>query len=86
MDKSSNNLPVVNINNPNGAGVSHNHFTDFNVGTKGAIINNSAEGGKSKIGGWVNGNANITRSADTIINEVTGTRQITHPWRARNFW
>ncbi len=73
MDKSSNNLPVVNINNPNDAGVSHNHFTDFNVGTKGAIINNSATTAVSTIGGTVTGNANLTRSADTIINEVTGT-------------
>lgn len=73
MDKSANNLPVVNINNPNGAGVSHNHFTDFNVGPKGAIINNSATTAVSTIGGTVAGNANLTRSANTIINEVTGT-------------
>ena len=39
MDKSANNIPVVNINDPNFAGVSHNHFTDFNVGARGAIIN-----------------------------------------------
>lgn len=73
MDKSANDLPVVNINNPNGAGVSHNHFTDFNVGPKGAIINNSATTDVSIIGGTVTGNANLTRAADTIINEVTGT-------------
>lgn len=73
MDKSSNNLPVVNINDPNGAGVSHNHFTDFNVGPKGAIIDNSSVTAVSTIGGTVVGNANLTRTADTIINEVTGT-------------
>lgn len=73
MDKSANNIPVVNINDPNVAGVSHNHFTDFNVGTRGAIINNSSINAVSKIGGVVTGNANLTHSASTIINEVTGT-------------
>ncbi len=73
MDKSANSIPVVNINDPNVAGVSHNHFTDFNVGTRGAIINNSSVNAVSKIGGVVAGNANLTHSANTIINEVTGT-------------
>lgn len=54
MDKSANNIAVVNINDPNSAGVSHNHFTDFNVGARGAIINNSAVNAVSQIGGVVN--------------------------------
>ncbi len=73
IDKSANNIPVVNINDPNFAGVSHNHFTDFNLGARRAIINNSSINTVSKIGGVVAGNANLTHSANTIINEVTGT-------------
>jgi filamentous hemagglutinin len=73
IDKSANQTPVVNINDPNAAGVSHNHFVDFNVGSNGAIINNSQVNATSHIGGVVLGNSNLNSSANTIINEVTGS-------------
>lgn len=73
MDKSANSVPVVNINDPNLAGVSHNHFLNYNVSSKGAILNNSSSNTVSEIGGVTLGNSNLTRSAATIINEVTGT-------------
>ena len=73
MDRAANGVPVVNINNRNGAGVSHNKFVDFNVGAGGVVINNSKDLLNSTIGGAVQGNSNLHTSARAIINEVTGS-------------
>lgn len=73
MDKSANGTPVVNINDPNLAGISHNYFLNYSVSSKGAILNNSSSNTVSEIGGVTLGNSNLTKSAMTIINEVTGT-------------
>ena len=73
MDKAANGRPVVNINNPNSAGVSHNKFIDFNVDNAGIVINNSKDLVNSTLGGIVQGNTNLHNSARAIINEVTGS-------------
>lgn len=69
-----NGVPLVDIVTPNGQGLSHNKYGDFNVGTPGLILNNhNGELGTSKLGGVTPGNANLKNSgpASVILNEVT---------------
>ncbi|MEJ2116409.1 MAG: filamentous hemagglutinin N-terminal domain-containing protein, partial [Alphaproteobacteria bacterium] len=69
------NVPVVDITTPNDAGVSHNVYSDFNVGPEGMVFNNSTTGDEvSQITGTQLGaNSNLTNgSASLILNEVTG--------------
>ena len=74
IDQSANGVPVINIVRPNSAGVSHNNFTQYNVGPQGQILNNSPTLGTSTLGGIIQGNPNLQGgpSATLVINEVTG--------------
>lgn len=73
-----NGVPLVDIVAPNGQGLSHNKYNDFNVGTQGLILNNhNGEFGTSNLGGVTPGNANLKDSgpATVILNEVTSRRR-----------
>jgi filamentous hemagglutinin family protein len=72
VTQSANNVPVVEIANPNNQGLSHNRFTEFNVNRPGVIFNNSLRDGVSQIGEQVMHNGNLTREAKAILTEVTG--------------
>nr|WP_258078920.1 hemagglutinin repeat-containing protein [Xanthomonas arboricola] len=69
----ANGVPVVDIVAPNARGISHNRYSNFNVGPNGLILNNSAQISKTELGGYVAGNDNLQRSgaASLILNEVT---------------
>ncbi|CAN7524615.1 filamentous hemagglutinin N-terminal domain-containing protein [Trinickia sp. LjRoot230] len=69
---SANGVPLINITAPNRAGVSLNNFTQYNVGTNGAVIVNSARPSASQLAGAVQGNPFLgNQSARVIINQVT---------------
>ncbi|XBS69608.1 filamentous hemagglutinin N-terminal domain-containing protein [Acerihabitans sp. KWT182] len=71
-----NGLPQVNITAPNQAGVSHNHYQQFDVNQNGAILNNSAVMTSTQLAGMIQGNPNLnpnTAPAQIILNEVNST-------------
>ncbi|UUV18240.1 hemagglutinin repeat-containing protein [Fusobacteria bacterium ZRK30] len=73
VENAPNGVPIVNINNPNKNGLSHNYFKEYNVENKGVLINNSKEENiRTQLGGLIQGNSNLGREANTILTEVTG--------------
>ena len=81
VDRATNDTPIVNISTPNQNGLSHNRFLDYNVLSDHLILNNSKarEGvaaDTSLLGGalYFNPNLNQSRTASTILNEVTSNR------------
>ncbi|WP_455466712.1 two-partner secretion domain-containing protein [Bartonella sp. B39] len=73
-----NGVPLIDIVTPNGKGLSHNKYYDFNVGNPGVILNNHAnEVGQSQLGGIMLGNPHLrfSGSAKVILNEVTSGKR-----------
>ncbi|MBG3015522.1 hemagglutinin repeat-containing protein [Proteus mirabilis] len=68
-----NGLPQVNIAAPNGSGISHNQYKQFDVDNRGAILNNSAVMTSTQTAGMIQGNPNLDPNkapARVILNEV----------------
>lgn len=74
MDIANNGTPIVNINTPNGKGLSHNQYDTFSINNNGLILNNANHPVSTKLAGYIMGNPNLVGpTANTILNEVTGT-------------
>ncbi len=62
--------PVIDIKSPT-AGVSHNIYSEFNVGHEGVIFNNSKNSSDTQLAGKIAGNSNFSNeSARVILAEV----------------
>nr|WP_314623230.1 hemagglutinin repeat-containing protein [uncultured Noviherbaspirillum sp.] len=74
-----NGVPVVNINNPNGAGLSRNQYSRYDVDQRGLVLNNSLPAGlrQSQLAGGVMGNPNLGAEARVILNEVVSSNRST---------
>ncbi|WP_064581352.1 filamentous hemagglutinin N-terminal domain-containing protein [Streptobacillus moniliformis] len=76
VEKSNNGIDVINISTPSSKGISYSTFTDFNIGEKGAVINNSKNIARSRIAGLINGNKNIKeKRAKLALLDVTGVKE-----------
>ncbi|MCD5997362.1 hemagglutinin repeat-containing protein [Pseudomonas sp. CDFA 602] len=74
VGQAGNGVPVINIAAPNGSGLSHNQYQQYNVDSKGVILNNATQATQNtQLGGIIVGNGNLNgQAASTILNEVVG--------------
>lgn len=78
----ANGLPQVNIQTPSAGGVSRNTFTQFDIQSQGAILNNSRTNVQTQLGGFIQGNPSLAGgSARIILNEINST----NPTQLRGF-
>ncbi len=68
-------VPVVRIAAPDGAGLSHNKWSAFDVPVQGMVLNNAVAGAESALAGTLGANVALNGSpASIVLNEVTGNR------------
>lgn len=71
--QNQNGVPIVNIVAPNGDGLSHNQFLDYNVDRQGVVLNNALQNGISQLAGQLAANPQFHgQDASVILNEVIG--------------
>jgi len=74
VSQAANGVQVIDIRLPNAKGLSHNQYTNLQVGREGLIFNNAGQITKTQLAGYINGNRHLAGdiSARAILNEVTG--------------
>ncbi|WP_248741907.1 MULTISPECIES: hemagglutinin repeat-containing protein [unclassified Pseudomonas] len=75
LDRAGNGVQIINIATPNGSGLSHNQFHEYNVSAQGVILNNgSSQASSTQLGGYIIDNPHLKNSgsAQAILNEVIG--------------
>lgn len=75
-----NGATVVDIATPNGAGLSHNYYTRYNVDPTGLVLNNGntdVVARQSQLAGQITANFNLTKPAGVILNEVVSNNRST---------
>ncbi|WP_233252273.1 hemagglutinin repeat-containing protein [Saccharospirillum sp. MSK14-1] len=71
VTESASGVTQVNITKPSAGGVSRNVYSQFDVDSDGAILNNSKNSVQTELAGWVEGNANLNQgTASIILNEI----------------
>ncbi|UZA55753.1 hemagglutinin repeat-containing protein (plasmid) [Moraxella bovis] len=61
----------VNIATPNDKGLSNNHYSQFDVGSTGAVLNNNRKAVNTQIAGYVQANPFMAKGeASTILNQI----------------
>ena len=74
IDTTANGIPLVQITAPNASGLSRNQYTQYNVDSRGIILNNSNTSVLTQQAGYVSGNQNMANgTARIILNEITST-------------
>ncbi|WP_066805397.1 two-partner secretion domain-containing protein, partial [Moraxella oblonga] len=64
-------ITSVNIATPNDKGLSNNHYSQFDVGSTGAVLNNNRKATNTQIAGHVAANPFMARGeASTILNQI----------------
>ncbi|MCL4982957.1 hemagglutinin repeat-containing protein, partial [Neisseria meningitidis] len=59
---------------PTSAGVSVNQYAQFDVGNRGAILNNSRSNTQTQLGGWIQGNLWLARGeARVVVNQINSS-------------
>ena len=72
--QTGNGTPQINIQTPTSAGVSVNQYQQFDVGNRGAILNNSRSNTQTQLGGWIQGNPWLARGeARVIVNQINSS-------------
>ncbi|SPY33682.1 YopT-type cysteine protease domain-containing protein [Pasteurella canis] len=80
LQKTENNVIVIDIATPNSKGISDNHFERFNI-PNGAVFNNNGSEAemRSKLIGYIPHNQNLRgdnkKEADVILSQVTGNQE-----------
>ena len=65
----------VNIQTPNDKGLSNNHYSQFDVGGQGVILNNNRKAVATSLAGFVDANPFMARGeASTILNQVNSNK------------